>query len=74
MSSQIWCRKIFPLPIKGGGGVGTQKKLLKMMWNTFWFWNFWDPIIFGGHGGGGGRVHEKVNIQPTNQTYGHYGD
>ena len=18
------------------------------MWNTFWFWNFWDPMIFGG--------------------------
>ena len=30
----------------GGGGGSLKKKLLKMSWNMFCFWNFWDPREF----------------------------
>ena len=45
------------------GGESSPQKLLRMMWNTFWFWNFWDLLISWGSSG----VYEKVNKQPYNQ-------
>ena len=46
-------------PFTGAGGC-PPKKLLKMMSNTFRFWNFSDLMIFGGLWGRGGGVYEKV--------------
>ena len=55
--------KIFPFT---GGGGPPPEKLLRMSWNTFWFWNFWDPMISGifqirwfPGGGGGASVRYK---------------
>ena len=30
----------------GGVGVKNKSKFLRMSWNTFWFWNFWNPMKF----------------------------
>ena len=53
-----------------GGGVPL-KKLLRMSWNKFWFWNFWDLMISGGVGGVGGFLCE---IQTTGRTDTHHSD
>ena len=45
------------------GGV-PPKKLLRMSWNTFWFWNFWDLMICGG----GGVPLWDTNSQTTGRT------
>ena len=58
-------KKFSPL-VGGGGGGPPQKKLLKMSWNTFWFWNFWDTIIF--WGGSEKLTGQQSNKQTNIQT------
>ena len=72
-------KKFSPL-VGGGGGSPPKKKLFKMSWNTFWFWNFWDTIIF--WGGGVRKVNGPTNKQASKQaskqadrqTSGHHSD
>ena len=43
VSSQIRCQKFFPLLRRVP--PPPPEKLLRISWNKFWFWNFWDLMI-----------------------------
>ena len=60
---RVFCRWV----ILGGwpGGVPRKKKLLRICWNMFLFWNFWNPTTFfasGGGGGGGQKIKVVQNV------------
>ena len=55
--------KMFPFTGEGGP---PPKKLLRMSWNTFWFWNFWDPMIFF-FGGGPSVRYRQTDTRHSDQ-------
>ena len=70
-SSQIWCFLKFPLCVWGGGGGVKKSKLLRNAWNMVSFWNFWDPMKFGGGGGVGGSKNQSCS--EWHETWSRFG-